>query len=82
MEKFKSGYEAAKKKKTADERVKVFKGVALRFVEGAAKAAGAGVVSVLKAHLGGAQEWLTRRSFGRKLRCASFTPHSFNIILH
>jgi len=24
---------------------------------------------------------LTRRSFGRKLRCASFAPHSFNVRL-
>ncbi|KAB2887614.1 MAG: hypothetical protein F9K32_19320 [Desulfobulbaceae bacterium] len=54
LENFKSGYEAVKKKKTAEERVKAFKGVALKFAEGAAKAAGVGVVAVLKAHLGGA----------------------------
>ena len=54
LEKFKTGYEAAKKKKSAEERVKAFKGVALKFAEGAAKAAGAGVVTVLKAHMGGA----------------------------
>lgn len=54
LEKFKNGYEAARKKKTAEERVKAFKGVALKFAEGAAKAAGVGVVAVLKAHLGGA----------------------------
>ncbi len=52
--KFKEGYENAKKKKTAEERVKAFKSVALKFSEGAAKAAGVGVVAVLKAHLGGA----------------------------
>lgn len=52
LAKFKSGYETAKKKKTAEARVKAFKGVALKFAEGAAKAAGAGVVAVLKAHIG------------------------------
>lgn len=54
LEKFKKGYESAKKEKTAEERVKAFKGVAKKFAEGAAKAAGSGVVAVLKAHLGGA----------------------------
>jgi hypothetical protein len=53
LDKFKSGYETAKKKKTAEARVKAFKGVALKFAEGAAKAAGTGVVAVLKSHLGG-----------------------------
>lgn len=38
---------------TADERIKAFKRIALKFAEGAAKAAGAGVVSVLKTHIGG-----------------------------
>jgi hypothetical protein len=52
IEKFKAGYEAAKKKKTAEERVAAFKRVAKNFAEGAAKAAGAGVVSVLRAHVG------------------------------
>jgi hypothetical protein len=52
IEKFKKGYEAAKKKKTSKERVAAFKGVAKKFAEGAAKAAGSGVVKVLKAHLG------------------------------
>jgi len=51
---FKEGYEKAKKKKTAEDRVTAFKSVALKFAEGAAKAAGGGVVTVLKAHLGGA----------------------------
>lgn len=50
--KFKAGYDAAKSKKTSEERVAAFKGVAKKFAEGAAKAAGAGVVTVLKAHIG------------------------------
>lgn len=54
LEKFKSGYETAKKKRTAEERITAFKSVAVKFAEGAARAAGASVVSVLKAHLGGA----------------------------
>tara|TARA_R110001592_G_scaffold285804_1_gene554364 strand:+ start:469 stop:1095 length:627 start_codon:yes stop_codon:yes gene_type:complete len=52
IEKFKKGYDAAKKKKTSAEMVAAFKGVAKKFAEGAAKAAGIGVVTVLKAHLG------------------------------
>ena len=52
LEKFKTGYETAKKKKTAEARTKAFKGVAKKFAEGAAKAAGGGVVTVLKAHMG------------------------------
>lgn len=52
LDKFILGYEAAIKKKNADERVKTFKGVARKFAEGAAKAAGSGVVTVLKAHIG------------------------------
>jgi len=52
LKKFKEGYESAKKKKTVEDRVKAFKSVALKFAEGAAKAAGGGVVTVLKAHLG------------------------------
>jgi hypothetical protein len=52
IEKFKRGYDTAKKKNTSVERVAAFKGVAKKFAEGAAKAAGAGVVTVLKAHLG------------------------------
>jgi hypothetical protein len=50
--KFRTGYDAAKKKKSSEERVAAFKGVAKKFAEGAAKAAGGGVVKVLKAHLG------------------------------
>lgn len=52
LAKFKEGYEAAKKKATSAERVAAFKSVARKFAEGAAKAAGVGVVTVLKAHLG------------------------------
>lgn len=54
LSKFKDGYEGAKKKKTAEDRVKAFKSVAQKFAESAAKTAGGGVVTVLKAHLGGA----------------------------
>jgi hypothetical protein len=52
IEEFKAGYERAKKKKTTEERVAAFKSAAKKFAEGAAKAAGAGVVSVLRAHIG------------------------------
>ena len=52
IEEFKAGYETAKKKKTTDERVAAFKSVAKKFAEGAANAAGAGVVSVLRVHIG------------------------------
>jgi len=52
LETFKAGYEAAKKKKTTEARTKAFTGVAKKFAEGAAKAAGAGVATVLKAHIG------------------------------
>jgi hypothetical protein len=52
IDKFRKGYDAAKKKKTEEERVAAFKGVAKKFAEGAAKAAGGGVVKVLKAHIG------------------------------
>ena len=52
IEKFKKGYETAKKKKTSEERVVAFKRAATRFADGAAHAAGASVVKVLKAQLG------------------------------
>ncbi len=52
IDKFKAGYAAAKSKKTSAERIAAFKGVAIKFAEGAAKAAGTGVVAVLKAHIG------------------------------
>lgn len=52
IKKFRNGYDLAKKKKTAEERVIAFKGIAKSFAEGAAKAAGGGVVSVLKAYIG------------------------------
>lgn len=49
---FKTGYEKAKKAKTAKARREAFKKVALKFAEGAAKQAGSGVVAVLKASVG------------------------------
>lgn len=52
VERFKAGYEVAKKKKTTDAQVAAFKGATMKFAEGAAKAAGAGVVAALKAHIG------------------------------
>lgn len=52
VESFKAGYEVAKKKKTTDAQVAAFKGATMKFAEGAAKAAGAGVVAALKAHIG------------------------------
>lgn len=52
LEKFKKDYEIAKSRKTAEERIAAFKKVARKFAEGAAKSAGGGVVSVLKAHMG------------------------------
>jgi hypothetical protein len=52
LDAFKSGYETAKKKKSQAAMRKAFTGVAKKFAEGAAKAAGAGVVAVLKAHMG------------------------------
>ncbi len=51
LEAFKAGYEAAKSKKNQYEMKKAFASVAKKFAEGAAKAAGVGVVSVLKAHM-------------------------------
>jgi hypothetical protein len=52
IEIFKKGYDEAKKKKTDKERLDAFKGVVKKFAEGAAKAAGTGVVAVLRAHIG------------------------------
>jgi alpha-D-ribose 1-methylphosphonate 5-triphosphate synthase subunit PhnH len=49
---FKQGHEAAKKAKTAAERTKIFKSVATKFAEGAAKSAGAAVLAVVKEQLG------------------------------
>ena len=51
IEKFKSGYEKAKAINDVEQRKKLFKGIALKFAEGAAKVAGAGVVAVVKSHL-------------------------------
>ncbi|MFD2168076.1 hypothetical protein ACFSJY_17605 [Thalassotalea euphylliae] len=49
---FKTGYEAAKKEQNTERMIATFKGVAQKFAEGAAKAAGKNVVNVLKAQLG------------------------------
>jgi hypothetical protein len=51
IEAFKLGYEKAKSIEDSDQRKKMFKSIAVRFVEGSAKAAGAGVVAVVKSHL-------------------------------
>lgn len=49
---FRKGFDDAKKTKDAAQRVQLFKSLARKFAEGAAKAAGSGVVAVVKAHLG------------------------------
>lgn len=49
---FKQGYEEAKKTKDAAQRIQLFKKLTKTFAEGAANAAGGGVIVVLKAHLG------------------------------
>lgn len=49
---FKTGYDNAKKNKDAAQRVQLFKSLARKFAEGAAEAAGGGVITVVKAHLG------------------------------
>ncbi len=49
---FKEGYARAKQSKTAAERTKVFKSVATKFAEGAAKSAGAVVLAIVKEQLG------------------------------
>jgi hypothetical protein len=49
---FKAGYERAKKETDMEERRRIFKSVAVRFAEGAAKAAGGTVLMVVKAQLG------------------------------
>jgi type I restriction-modification system DNA methylase subunit len=51
-DKFRKGYNAAKKKKDTKGRVAAFKYLANKFAEGAAKEAGSGVVKVLKAQIG------------------------------
>jgi hypothetical protein len=52
IEAFKNGYEEVKKKTTDKERLDAFKSLAKKCAEGAARAAGSGVVTVLRAHLG------------------------------
>ncbi len=49
---FKQGYDEAKTEKTHKKRLDTFKSVVNKFAEGAAKAAGNGVVKVLRAQLG------------------------------
>lgn len=49
---FRGGFDRAKRTKDAVQRVQLFKSLAKKFAEGAAKAAGSGVVAVVKAHLG------------------------------
>ncbi len=52
LQSFQKDYEAAKKGQTTAERIKLFKSLARRFAEGAAEAAGGGVMAIVKAHLG------------------------------
>lgn len=52
LEQFEAGYEAAKKKSDAKAVRDTFRKVASKFAEGAAKSAGAGVLSIFKAHVG------------------------------
>ncbi|MDZ4104387.1 MAG: hypothetical protein U1E12_22215 [Hydrogenophaga sp.] len=52
LQAFQKGYEAAKKIQDTAQRVQNFKALARKFAQGAAAAAGGGVVTVVKAHLG------------------------------
>lgn len=52
LESFKKGYEDAKRTKDAAQCIALFKTLAKNFAEGAANAAGGGVMAVLKVHLG------------------------------
>jgi alpha-D-ribose 1-methylphosphonate 5-triphosphate synthase subunit PhnH len=52
LESFKKGYEDAKRMKDAAQCIALFKTLAKNFAEGAANAAGGGVMAVLKIHLG------------------------------
>ena len=51
IETLRGGYESAKSKESREEMKKTFTSVAKKFAEGAAKVAGSGVVTALKAHL-------------------------------
>jgi alpha-D-ribose 1-methylphosphonate 5-triphosphate synthase subunit PhnH len=51
LQAFKKGYEEAKSSKDAAHRIQRFKSLARKFADGAAEAAGAGVVAVVNAHL-------------------------------
>jgi hypothetical protein len=52
LQKFKEGFEKIKGQENSEKRKKAFKGMVTKFAEGAAKAAGSGVVTVLKTHIG------------------------------
>jgi hypothetical protein len=52
LESFKKGYEDAKRTKDSVQCIALFKTLAKNFAEGAASAAGGGVMAVLKVHLG------------------------------
>ena len=52
LQAFQKGYESAKKVQTTAERVSLFRALARQFAEGAAAAAGGGVIAIVKAHLG------------------------------
>ncbi|PNU19748.1 hypothetical protein C2E25_11170 [Geothermobacter hydrogeniphilus] len=52
LEIFKKRFEEIKKQENSEKRKNEFKDIVKKFAEGAAKAAGSGVVSVLKTHLG------------------------------
>lgn len=52
LETFKKGYEDSKRSNNASEFIQLFKTLAKSFAEGAANAAGGGVMAVLKVHLG------------------------------
>ena len=52
LQAFRDGYERARQEANAAKRKALFKSVAKKFAEGAASKAGAGVVAVLRAHLG------------------------------
>ena len=51
LQAFKKGYEEVKRSKDAAHRIQLFKSLARKFADGAAEAAGAGVVAVVNAHL-------------------------------
>ena len=54
IETFSDDYEKAKKQKSIEEKKKFFQSAVRKFAEGVAKKAGEGVVTIFKAHIGGA----------------------------